>query len=272
MQRLRLRSAALSGFPELARSLGLDPAALARQAGLRLASLASPDVLIPARAAYRLMELAAAASGAEDVGLRLARRRGLSHLGMLGLLARDEADVGAALRRIIVGMNLHSNCVTLDLREDDDVAMLTLEVLPDGEPVIRQSTEAGLGLLFQILVALLGPQWRPLQVQFVHARGASDRPHRALFGCPVRFSLDSNAVFLRRADLARPVPGADAGFRRFAPSAAAAGQAPDGRITPERVRQAMRLLLPGGACTSTAVAARLGVDRRTLHRHLARAD
>jgi transcriptional regulator GlxA family with amidase domain len=36
------------------------------------------------------------------------------------------------------------------------------------------------------------------------------------------------------------------------------------------VRQLMVVLLPGGRCTSQRVAQHLGVDRRTLHRHLER--
>jgi AraC-like DNA-binding protein len=35
------------------------------------------------------------------------------------------------------------------------------------------------------------------------------------------------------------------------------------------VRQLVMALLPGGGCTAALVARHLGVDRRTLHRHLA---
>ncbi|MGE0314401.1 MAG: AraC family transcriptional regulator ligand-binding domain-containing protein [Lautropia sp.] len=99
MERLLIRSSAIAGYPELARSVGLDPARIARQAGLHLSSLASPDHQIPTRAAYRLLERSAAANGVADFGLMLAATylRGLSHLGALGLLARDEPDVRSAL-------------------------------------------------------------------------------------------------------------------------------------------------------------------------------
>ncbi|MCY1382826.1 Helix-turn-helix domain protein [compost metagenome] len=36
------------------------------------------------------------------------------------------------------------------------------------------------------------------------------------------------------------------------------------------MRQLIAALLPGGRCTSQQVAQHLGVDRRTVHRHLAR--
>lgn len=263
-----LRSAALSGFSELVRGLGLAPESLAREAGVPLPALASPDVLIRAGATYRLLEMAHTQSGVRDLGLRLAQPRGLSHLGVLGLLVRDEHDVRAALRRIVSSLTLHSTCILMDLREGGDLAMHTMALLPDGEQALRQSTESGMGLLFQILAGLLGDQWRPLRVQFVHERCASERTYRRYFGCPVTFGAEVNALVLRRSDLDTRVPGADGGFRRFAPNGANLAIQP-GRLTPDRVRQTMVQLLPEGRCTSTAVALQLGVHRRTMHRHLA---
>jgi len=269
---LVVRSASISGFAELARSLGLDPGAIAREVGLGTRCLTTPDALVPARRAYRLLERAAAASGVADFGLRLARKRGLSHLGVLGLLARDEPDVRSALRRIIGGLNLHSTCVALDLSEQGEVALLTLTMLSDGEAEIRQAREAALALLYQILAALLGPAWRPLHVSFVHAAGKSTRAHRAMFRCPVSFSAPGNLIVLRADDLNQAVPGSDAGFRPYAGLHAAALLPVDGRVTPQRLRQTLLLLMPSGSCTSRAAAEQLGMDRRTLHRHLAQAD
>ena len=199
----KVRSAALSGFAPLARSLGLAPEQLARQAGLPLQALSSPDVRVRARTTYRLMELAAEQSGALDLGLRLAKPRGLSHLGVLGLLARDEHEVRAALRRIMAGMSLHSTCVRLDLSEAGSQAEVRLNLLPDGETHIRQSTEAGMGLLFQIMIQLLGMHWHPLRVRLMHSRGASVAQYRAFFGCPVVFGQEVNAIVLARSDLDR---------------------------------------------------------------------
>ncbi len=268
MRALKVRSAALSGYAGLARSLGLDPAALARQVGLSLRNLATPDTLIPARKAYRLMELSAAASQVPDFGLRLATRRSLSHLGTLGLLVRDEPDVRSAVQRMVADMNLHSTCVVLQLHEARGIAVVALTVLADGEPEIRQAVESGVGLLYQILSHLLSPAWRPLAVHFVHAAGASVRPHRQFFGCPVHFSAEHNAVVLHTRELDQGVPGSDRGLRAYARLPAMAGLAVDGPDTGERVRQTILQLMPQGDCTSEAVAERLGMHRRTLQRHL----
>lgn len=41
------------------------------------------------------------------------------------------------------------------------------------------------------------------------------------------------------------------------------------RSTSDTVRQLIAALLPGGCCTAQQVAQHMGVDRRTIHRHLA---
>jgi AraC-like DNA-binding protein len=265
---LTIRSSALLGYPVLARSAGLDPARMARQAGVSREALTRPDAVVTARSAFRLLELSAAQSGVDDFGLRLAQQRGLSHLGVLGLQVRDEPDVRSALDGIVSGLNRHSSCTKLSIENAGDVAVLTLVVLPDGEPSIRQGTETALGQLFQDLVVLLGPRWRPLGVQFIHGAGQSTRTHRTLFGCPVTFGSDRNAIVMRSADLARPIHGADAGFKAFANALASVHAPMTSRISVESTQQALSTLLSQGRCTSEAVARSIGIDRRTLHRHL----
>ena len=73
------------------------------------------------------------------LGLQLAGKRGLSHLGPLGLLARDEPDVRRGLQRIAVSMKLHSTCVVLQLQEEHGFAVVVLNVLPDGETLLGKT-------------------------------------------------------------------------------------------------------------------------------------
>jgi hypothetical protein len=73
------RSGTLSGYPDVAKSLGLDPVRMLARVGLSRARLNDPDSLIPAAAACRLLEDSAA--GAEDFGLRMSETRGVCILG-----------------------------------------------------------------------------------------------------------------------------------------------------------------------------------------------
>src|SRR5437868_6610353 len=63
-----IRSAGLSCYPEVARSVGLDPRQMMRKARLPLAVLDKPDTPIAVASLRRLLELSAEESGAEDLG------------------------------------------------------------------------------------------------------------------------------------------------------------------------------------------------------------
>ena len=102
----------------------------------------------------------------------------------------------------------------------------------------------------------------------MHAAVGSLQPYRRFFGCPVYFHSMHNAVVVRSGNLDQPVPGSDQGFRAYTRADMSALAADDGQARLHRVRHAILQLLPHGNCTSGAVAERLGVHRRTLHRHL----
>src|SRR5262245_16718259 len=114
-----VRSATLSRYPELARSLGLDPARLLARVGLSVSALEDPDRPIEASAVCRLLESSAAAAGTEDFGLRLSENRGIWILGPLGLVISDEATVREALRSMERYIGLHSEALQWQIEEDD---------------------------------------------------------------------------------------------------------------------------------------------------------
>ena len=66
--RSTIRSATLIGYPELARSLGLDSHRLMGKCGLDPSCLSDPDTRIDAAAVAKLPETSAAESGVEDFG------------------------------------------------------------------------------------------------------------------------------------------------------------------------------------------------------------
>ena len=73
-----VRVAALTGYFEVARQVGLDPVPLLRRIGLTPAMLGNPEQMIPARYAIRLLDSSAEASGCVTFGLRMAECRSLA--------------------------------------------------------------------------------------------------------------------------------------------------------------------------------------------------
>jgi hypothetical protein len=84
------RYASLANYVDLARSLGVDPFGMLRSVGLDPGGISLQDRWIPAEAVVELLEATAAQAQRDDIGLRLAELRRLSHLGPLSLVLREE--------------------------------------------------------------------------------------------------------------------------------------------------------------------------------------
>ena len=154
----------------------------------------------------RLLEASATAAGIDDFGLRLAERGGLSNLGLVALVVREPATVGAAMEAL--GRYIHVHNESLRLRVDrhgDMVAIAPTLSLGRATPA-RQSIELMVGVAYRILSAFLGSGWRPLDVHFVHPAPRNRDTYRRFFVCNVAFGAEFDAILC---------PAADAGGRRF---------------------------------------------------------
>jgi AraC-like DNA-binding protein len=265
-----IRGAVLTGYVEVAKSAGLDPFRMIAACGLPSACLTDPEVKVPAIAVGQLLESSALASGKPDFGLRLADRRTLSNLGALALLVREQPTIRKALEVLTGYMFLHSEALHLNMVDRDGLAILDLAI-DVGRPVpIRQGVELGIGFLHRSLQQLFRESWKPQSICFTHAPPARREAHRRFFGTSVEFGHDFNGIVCRSGDIEAAVPAADAAMARHVQQyldTLAARR--DGTMT-ARVRECIYLMLPSGLCSAEHVAERLGVDRRTVHRHLAR--
>lgn len=263
-----IRSACLTSYPEIARSLGLQPLRMLDSVGIDRQCLADPDIKLPAGALGRLLEVSANAAKVEDFGLRLAETRSLSVLGPVGLLVREEPTVRSALLSMMRYIRLHNEALYLRQQEQDGEASVSVEIRVERPVPVRQGVELAVGVLYQVLRALLGPQWRP-RVLFTHDAPQKRETHRRLFGTRVEFGRDINGIVCSSRDLDRPVPASDPTLARYARQHLDAMLARPNTTMADKVRELVWLQLASGRCTVEQVARQLGVDRRTLHRKLA---
>src|SRR5208282_5111425 len=254
MSRL-VRSATLSGYVGVAQSVGLDPYRMVADDGLPPACLTDPELRIPMTSVARLLENSAARSGRPDFALMLAERRSLSNIGVLALLVREQPTIRKALEALAKYMHLHSDGLRLTIREDGDLVTIGLAVDPGRLVPIRQGVELGLGFIHKSLQQLLGRSWRPQTICFTHAAPARKDAHRRFFGTTVEFGQEFNGIVCLARDIQRYLytvaPRPNATMR-------------------DNARECIYMTLPSGLCSADRVARHLGVDRRTLHRHLAR--
>src|SRR6516162_2916281 len=114
-----VRSASLVDYPEIAQSVGLDPYKMLERVGLSRSSLRSPDLRISADAVAELLQASASAARVDDFALRLAQRRGLSNLGPLALIVREQPTVRKAIEVLIQYIGLHSDALCPRLEEKE---------------------------------------------------------------------------------------------------------------------------------------------------------
>jgi len=262
------RAAALTHYAELARAAGLDARALLAEVGLPEDALWQPEAMVNGDAVRRLLELSAERSGWPDFGLRMAEGRRLSNLGALGLLLREQPTLRRALDETVRYLHTHNQALLLRIEEAAPMVVVREELIIGRGGSVRQATELVIGVTLRLMHVLLGPDWRPRRVCFAHAAPPDISTHRRLFGVPVEFGHEFNGIVCLSSDLDRPNPAADPVMAQQARRLLEAARKAPGLAT--ELRQLALLLLPGGGCTVAAVAAHLGVDRRTVHRQLAR--
>ncbi|MGW5202619.1 AraC family transcriptional regulator [Streptomyces spiralis] len=264
-----VRNAALNSYVEVSKSLGIDPRSLMTRVGLDPVGLTVQDRWISGVAVAQLLELSAVASQREDFGLRLAERRRFSNLGPISLVIREEPDVRSALELLVRHEYMYNEMLHSRLSEANGLATLKLSLEPGEAVAVRQSTELAVGAFHQLLRTFLGTRWQPVSVCFTHSPPADTGTHRRIFGPVVEFDRDFNGIVLYTDDLDAPNPMSDPLLRTYARQYFESMAVSRGASELDRVRDLIEVLLPTGRCSIEQVAGSLGVDRRTVHRHLA---
>ncbi|MGB8608301.1 AraC family transcriptional regulator [Bradyrhizobium sp.] len=265
-----IRSAVLSNYVEVARSVGLDPYRMISEFRLPPACLKDPEVKVSAATVGRLLEESAQRSGKLDFGLRLADQRTVANLGALALLVREQPTIRKALDVLVGYMFLHSESLLLNMREHDGKVILSLAIDVDRPVPIRQSVELGIGFLHRSFQQLFRQHWKPQIICFTHAAPPKKDVYRKFFGTDIEFNQDFNGIVCASRDIDAAVPAADTKMVRHVQQYLDTLASRRNASMSASVRECIYTMLPSGLCSADSVAARLGVDRRTVYRHLAR--
>jgi AraC-like DNA-binding protein len=203
-----------------------------------------------------------------DFGLRLAERRSLSNLGTVALIVREQPTIRKVFETLVDYIHLHSEALRLKLENHDDLAILTLSIDTERPVPIRQGVEMGIGFLHRSLQQLLGPSWKPCSICFVHNPPSCKDAHRRFFGTRVEFNQDFNGIMCDARDLDTAVTTSDATMVKHIQKYFDTLERHPNSSMRATVRDCISVMLPTGLCSSEHLAKRLGVDRRTVHRHL----
>ncbi len=263
------RSASLTDYEHVARSVGLDPFRILRMAKLPARVLDDPNLLISADSVGWLLEESARLSGQEAFGLLLAETRSLANLGMLALMIREEPTLRSAMQSCVRYMRLHNAGVQLRLDAAGAIELLHVGVNVQRHGTWRQTIEMSTGIALRILKVLSGNAFQPVRISFTHEQPAALDVHRRVLGTALDFSQEHNAIACRSRDLNMPIPAADPMLNREVKRWLDTQLTHFGADPAQQARQIIKMLLPSGLCSVDRVAQHLGMHRRTLNRHLA---
>jgi AraC-like DNA-binding protein len=262
------RSAGLTNYVRLANELHISPLDQLRRVHIHPVALSNPDTMIPVSAFVQLLENSAQAAGVENFGLRMAEGRRISNLGPLAIVLKNQPTMRKALEAFRRYAHLQAEALVLLFEESDGVLIIREELIPDCTQPIRQAAELSLGVIYRTLRALLGDEWRPTAVYFRHAPPSDLSVHRRVFDTRLQFNSNIDGIICRAANLDDPLPNYDPETARYLDKLLGTLTTEPIQSVTERVRQLIWGLLPTGRCSLQLVSEHMGLERKTVHRHL----
>lgn len=264
-----VRVATLAGVAPLLRERGIEPAAMLKSLGLAEDTLADADHRIPYRVAGQLLQRCAELTGCPHFGLLVGQRATLPSLGTLGQLMARAPTVGSALRSLRWHLHLQTRGGAPTQREDGEQATLGYAIYLREMVGASQGYDLVMAFECNILRALCGPRWRPIEVAFSHAEALDREPYRRFFRAPLRFNAPGSEIVFDRAWLDHEPPDHDAEAHRLLQRdlSRLLLLAPDDCA--EQIRRALPTMLAGSCASEIDAANLLTIPARTLRRRLA---
>lgn len=269
--RLQTHLAGLQGLANLVGELGGDADGVLSAAGIDRAMLDQPDAVAPARAFQVALGLAATATGRDDFGLMLAKRRTFEMLGMLGPLVSSAPRVGEALEQLfqLIPFSYAGGVRAYIERRGPEAMLVGQVVLPD-PPALDQQVDHLAGSVVGILRRLVRPDWKPEAVYLTRRQPASAAAYATYFGAPVLFAQEVSGIAIRSDLLDAPIARANLDLNRVLLATLTDRARLSRRDFAELVRDRVWRGLSIGRYAVSEIAADLGVPLRTFQRRLSR--
>jgi AraC-like DNA-binding protein len=169
--------------------------------------IGQPYDQIPLARFVAFFEAAAVISYDAALGARIGMTMDPEEVGPLGVIFMAAPDLGTALDRLGFFLRAWQGGTIVELETRGSVVEWSYQI---EDPTIRprrQDAEFSLSVTCNMIRALLGSDWAPLEVHLEHSIAGIGGPHRdalqRLFGAPVLFNRSLNRLVFDRADLTR---------------------------------------------------------------------
>ncbi|TWX68064.1 AraC family transcriptional regulator [Colwellia demingiae] len=203
----KVSSQVLEGAAEFIKCYGQDPDDIARCVDLTPESLRVTNVMIPEIKVNELFEEASIRCNDRFFGLRFAKVKKVSTMGMIWSMMRGAKTIGKSMEILSANIEKHSQALSVYLSPEKNGFSINIEVRnPETEnrKNIHKSTiqvvEHSLALLCKDLREEAGSKWNPSYIQFRHKKPNPCSPLFDFFGDNIFFDQDVNSIHLSKED------------------------------------------------------------------------
>ena len=258
---------------QVGEAAGMPRGALLDALGIAEAELADPEAWLPQLLWRAVWEQVIAHTGDEALALRAAARVDRGYFAVVDYVARSSPDLASAIRSAVRYFRLSNTQGQLTLTRVPEGLWISRHLLGDeGMFLPRQAAEFALATMVRVFRGACAGSLQLSAVTFRYPPPADPAPFREVFRCPVRFSAPHDALLVGEDMLALPMAAPDRHLKALIErhgDALLAALPPIARSWQQQVRAVLARELAGGHPGIDGVAARLGVSRRSLQRHLA---
>lgn len=269
-----IQAAATTGILEYTESGGGDASWVVRAADLTREDLSCPENRLPLRNFVTLIEAASRSTGDDCFGAHFGEVCSLRENGLPGYLATFAPTVEDALSAFARYYYLLGDATVVRFEKRNDAAIFTYRVLDPESWPRRQDAEQLITMVVFLLREWIGSHFRPARVYFEHSRPARADELERIFGCPVSFDAEDNAVVFEQRFAAHQNPNADEKLFRLLSWFAErlTGGEPPRAEQPisfcDRVLESIDACAHLGNASIHSVSRALGLEARTLQRRL----
>ncbi|MBL8419646.1 MAG: AraC family transcriptional regulator [Dechloromonas sp.] len=267
-QKGEIRVAPLGAIPDLLREFGVSPGPLLKTFGLSEELFHHPENTMPYQLMGRVVNACARATGCPHFGLLLGQRGNASSMGATGFLMRNAPDVVTALNEAIINVDLHDRGARPFIEVGDEITVLGYSIYQSGIEGEDQITDGSLAVMWNIMRALCGPEWFPVEIRFRHDTPADVGAYRHFFQAPLRFNAVHNALVFKTSWLTKPVRLADPLLRQHFQQHIQEMRHYSNQDFRDKVYQSVMLLLGTQRCTINGLAQHFSMHKRTMSRRL----
>jgi AraC-like DNA-binding protein len=249
--------------------LGADPEQVIADGGHDPRIFDGPENFLSHAAVGRLYQHCAERTNCPHFGLLVGEKASLSSLGLVGMLMKSSDTLVEALRVLEAHLKFINRGAIVHLERHADTVVLSYSVYePGGGEGVAQLSDGALAAALRVICELCGTKLEPSEVLIPRRQPADLEPYRRVFRAPVRFNEEAAALVFPAQWLDMHVSFSDIAAHealelRLLDMAQIAGV--DLR---DQLLRMLRIELVKTKSSSSAMAHRLAIHRRTLNRRL----